>query len=68
MIYLNISVDEFFTKHPELKDQCINICKEMNIPLNQIRPYVTKETIGVEFDEDGLRSIDILRDESIFYQ
>lgn len=67
MIYLDITADEFFLKHPELKEQCSKICKEMNIPLKNIKPYITKDTIGIEFDEEGLRTLDILRDESILY-
>lgn len=67
MIYLDITIDEFFNKHPELKEQSLKICKEMKIPLKQIKPFITKDSIGIEFDEEGLRSLSILKDESILY-
>lgn len=60
-------LNDFFEIHPELKADCIEACNEMKVDFNKIRPYVTKDSIGVEIDEDGLCHVSTMKDQSVFY-
>lgn len=47
MIFLNITLEDFFIKYPTVKIMATEYSKAYRFKMNSLKPYMTKEFIGV---------------------
>jgi len=52
MIFLDITPNDFFEKFPSLGSIIKSKCKSENLPVNEIKPYITKDYIGAILNPD----------------
>lgn len=46
MVFLDLTAEEFFDKFPFVKKTIVEKCNSLNLPINNIQPYITKDYIG----------------------
>jgi hypothetical protein len=64
MIYLDTTIKEFFSKFPSLQNGSINLCEEHSLNINEAKPFITKEKVGILLNpkEECPLTIHIFRD------
>lgn len=67
MIYLDMNINDFFVQFPSLKNGSVNTCKEYDLDINEAKPFVTKEKVGILLNpkEERPLTIHIFRNEEI---
>lgn len=54
MIYLDVTLEEFFKDNPTFKKHVQKTCFEKGFPFANVKPFITKKCIGVAIDPKGL--------------
>lgn len=52
MVYLDMSVNDFLSKFPVLKNGAIENCEKHNLDLNKAKPFITQKKIGLLLNPD----------------
>lgn len=50
MIYLDITLEEFFEDKQDMKEIVVNFCKDNNYDYKKIKPIITTKSFGVLID------------------
>lgn len=53
MIYLDMTLEEFFKDKSGLKRYAQKLCIEHDYPFEKIKPFITKKSYGVVIDAEG---------------
>ena len=64
MIFLDITPSDFIKKFPSLGSIIIAKCKNENLPLSGIKPYITKDFVGAILNPEGPNKIKCFTDRS----
>lgn len=59
MLYLDVTVKEWLAKYPQLLRASLNVCADYELKLDDGKPFVTKNKIGVSFERCEALSIKV---------
>lgn len=67
MIFLETNIDDFLVQFPSLKNGSLRTCQKYNLDINQAKPFITKEKVGILLNpnEECPITIHVFRDEEL---